>query len=486
LSNNNKSFNYKPYKSRGKTQGFHKRYHAKPHEKYQRGDHHENDQRREQNHHETDHQQEQEQKYEYSYQKNQGYYDNGRYAAPEYIDQQEYKFICDFPRARDYSNIQAVAQTFPHLKDVNGDTLDISGLKDVRCFIMRSNNEDDIHKAIKYGIWTSTSKSNEFLNNLFEECSAKNIPIFLFYSVVRSGQFVGVAQMTSKIIEKSFQFWWEPEKWVNHFQIKWQFIKDVPYKYFSHLYMEDDLPVTRARDCTGVPGEVTKEMLQIYKDYEPYNSIFSAFPFMDIREDMLRSYKSSLPYQFYLNAGDTYNNGYGMQTSANPAYQTSQQYFKYNSFPAKQKETQSRSFSPQKTDQDKLEELYKEFDITFSFYDEEKKKWVKDGETTRAQIANETEKSKEKYEEFNSKFENLKSREKEIMEGLEVLENKYKLVTQGVQEYEQKGIEQTVKDKIEKKVKELTAVLEGFKEGFNNSKKDFLSLYEKIQGFKSA
>jgi len=27
-------------------------------------------------------------------------------------------------------------------------------------FVIRSANEDDVHKAIKYKIWTSTSKSN--------------------------------------------------------------------------------------------------------------------------------------------------------------------------------------------------------------------------------------------------------------------------------------------------------------------------------------
>ena len=38
-----------------------------------------------------------------------------------------------------------------------------------------------ISKAIKYGIWTSTPKSNDFLKKVYEECTPKKIPIFLFY-----------------------------------------------------------------------------------------------------------------------------------------------------------------------------------------------------------------------------------------------------------------------------------------------------------------
>jgi len=74
----------------------------------------------------------------------------------------------------------------------------------MKLFIMRSNCEDDVHKGIKYGIWTSTPKSNEFLNNLYEECTPKGIPIYLFFSVVRSGQFIAVGQLTSKLIMKNF------------------------------------------------------------------------------------------------------------------------------------------------------------------------------------------------------------------------------------------------------------------------------------------
>lgn len=56
-------------------------------------------------------------------------------------------------------------------------------------FMIKSYNEDDVHKSIKYNVWASTSSGNKKLNdafrvaeNIFKESSIK-CPIFLFFSV---------------------------------------------------------------------------------------------------------------------------------------------------------------------------------------------------------------------------------------------------------------------------------------------------------------
>jgi len=43
-------------------------------------------------------------------------------------------------------------------------------MKPARFFVLRSSNDDDIHKAIKYNLWTSTPNNNIFLEKLFKEC----------------------------------------------------------------------------------------------------------------------------------------------------------------------------------------------------------------------------------------------------------------------------------------------------------------------------
>ena len=58
-----------------------------------------------------------------------------------------YKFMYDFPRARNYTNMKDIIETFPHLRSVNKNELDIKKIADAKCFVLRSNNDDDIHKV---------------------------------------------------------------------------------------------------------------------------------------------------------------------------------------------------------------------------------------------------------------------------------------------------------------------------------------------------
>lgn len=56
-------------------------------------------------------------------------------------------------------------------------------------YVLKSFNEDDIQKSIKYNVWTSTSYGNKKLNAAFLDAEAKSsetgkkCPVFLFFSV---------------------------------------------------------------------------------------------------------------------------------------------------------------------------------------------------------------------------------------------------------------------------------------------------------------
>jgi len=64
---------------------------------------------------------------------------------------------------------------------------------------MKSNNEDNIHKSIKYGVWTSTELSNKKLNNAYLNCKKNGGRLFLLFSVSNCGCFLGVAEMISEV-----------------------------------------------------------------------------------------------------------------------------------------------------------------------------------------------------------------------------------------------------------------------------------------------
>ena len=58
---------------------------------------------------------------------------------------------------RDLQDFNSIVDTFSHLKNVNIDR--DTQLHNKIGLIIRSANDDNVHKAIKYGIWTTTPKN---------------------------------------------------------------------------------------------------------------------------------------------------------------------------------------------------------------------------------------------------------------------------------------------------------------------------------------
>lgn len=56
-------------------------------------------------------------------------------------------------------------------------------------FVIKSYSEDDVHKSIKYNVWTSTPNGNKKLNSAYQEAQERmtekgsKCPVFLFFSV---------------------------------------------------------------------------------------------------------------------------------------------------------------------------------------------------------------------------------------------------------------------------------------------------------------
>jgi hypothetical protein len=48
--------------------------------------------------------------------------------------------------------------------------------------VIKSYTEDDVHKSLKYEIWSSTEPGNKRLDKAFKECGGRG-PIYLFFSV---------------------------------------------------------------------------------------------------------------------------------------------------------------------------------------------------------------------------------------------------------------------------------------------------------------
>ncbi|XP_027355178.1 YTH domain-containing protein ECT4 isoform X2 [Abrus precatorius] len=168
-------------------------------------------------------------------------------------------------------------------------------------YVIKSFNEDDIHKGVKYNVWTSTPIGNKKLNAAFLDAEAKlrktgvKCPVFLFFSVNASRQFVGVAEMFGPVdFEKDMKFW-KLDKYNGFFPIKWHIIKDVPNTQFVHIILpsNENKPVTFTRDTQEIGLKEGLEMLNIFKSYSAKTSLLDDFDFYEKREKLFRSQRST-------------------------------------------------------------------------------------------------------------------------------------------------------------------------------------------------
>jgi len=157
-------------------------------------------------------------------------------------------------------------------------------------FVIKSFSEEDVHKSIKYGVWSSSKNGNLTLNNAFNMAKEKNGDVYLFFSCNGSGRFCGLARMKSAVDEeKIFDFWTQDNKWPGLFEVEWLFIKDIPFREFKDIIitMKDGeiKPISNSRDTQEIPFEQAKIMFEKVTNYQNSNTILEHFEFYDLRQE---------------------------------------------------------------------------------------------------------------------------------------------------------------------------------------------------------
>lgn len=171
-----------------------------------------------------------------------------------------------------------------------------------RFFVIKSYSEDDVHKSIKYRVWSSTPNGNKRLDGAYHDAQHRAVgspgscPVFLFFSVNASGQFCGVAEMIGPVDFKSTVDFWQLDKWSGCFPVKWHIIKDVSNSNLRHIILEnnENKPVTNSRDTQEIKYVQGMEMLKIFKNYSTKTSILDDFEYYEDREKAIRDKKLRL------------------------------------------------------------------------------------------------------------------------------------------------------------------------------------------------
>ncbi|KAL3534047.1 hypothetical protein ACH5RR_007568 [Cinchona calisaya] len=183
---------------------------------------------------------------------------------------------------------------------------------DAKFFIIKSYSEDDVHKSIKYGVWTSTPNGNKKLDAAYKEAQEKSggCPVFLLFSVNASGQFVGLAEMVGPVDFDKCMEYWQQDKWTGWFPVKWHIIKDVPNSMLRHLTLEnnENKPVTNSRDTQEVKFEQGIEIIKIFKRHSSNTCILDDFEFYERRQRAIQE-KKAKPQQFNEQVGNMASRG---------------------------------------------------------------------------------------------------------------------------------------------------------------------------------
>ncbi|EYU26196.1 hypothetical protein ABFS82_07G001400 [Erythranthe guttata] len=176
-------------------------------------------------------------------------------------------------------------------------------------FVIKSYSEDDVHKSIKYNVWSSTPNGNKKLTTAYQDAhrttlgDLRGCPIFLFFSVNASGQFCGVAEMTGPVDFHRDMDFWQQDKWSGSFPVKWHIIKDLPNSNFRHIILEnnENKPVTNSRDTQEICYEKGLEMLRIYKSHTLKTSLLDDFMYYENRQRILQEERTRLLRKSYEN-----------------------------------------------------------------------------------------------------------------------------------------------------------------------------------------
>ena len=240
-----------------------------------------------------------------NYSKNRGYRRNnyrgnnnfrgkGNYQQNQYRPQQQNRQYMNPYYAQEmiYRTEMYIYTKYRHLIDINVKSNGLSKkLTDASSFyVIKSFSEENVHKSIKYGVWSSSKNGNQTLTNSYNLAQGKKGDVYLFFSCNGSGRFIGVARMKSACDNnKSFEYWTQDGKWPGIFEVEWVFIKDVPFKEFKNIIITmkdgETKPISNARDCQEIPFNYAKNMIEIFEVYQNSNTILEHFEYYDIRQE---------------------------------------------------------------------------------------------------------------------------------------------------------------------------------------------------------
>ncbi|KAI9780743.1 MAG: hypothetical protein M1839_006530 [Geoglossum umbratile] len=133
------------------------------------------------------------------------------------------------------------------------------------CFVIKSKSEADVRASITHGIWSSTEKGNQRLNEQYHS-PERSGPFLLIFCVNGSREVCGMAEMISPVnFEDIPDIWEEKGVYKGSLKVRWVFCKNADYALFSHILLDatrGDLPALHLRDALPFKPKTARSVIK--------------------------------------------------------------------------------------------------------------------------------------------------------------------------------------------------------------------------------
>ncbi|TGJ80500.1 hypothetical protein E0Z10_g8265 [Xylaria hypoxylon] len=171
------------------------------------------------------------------------------------------------------NNTPATQSTDTLLNTYNGPALDsrillpsLQGflLETNKYFVLRSDNPIDIETSVAHNVWTSSSRVNKIIKKAWMKTNGQ---VILFFSVIGSRKFCGIAQMTSGVDWANTDEHWLEDSWQGRFTLNWLSLTELPFEGVKHVPVKSTTPGYRAIACydgTEISASSAFKLLEAY------------------------------------------------------------------------------------------------------------------------------------------------------------------------------------------------------------------------------
>lgn len=192
-----------------------------------------------------------------------------------------------------YDSEDELRQKFPSLRYFNLKH-DLAEFSQSLFFVIRSKKTDDIHKAIKYGTWTSSPQNNLKIADAFRSRKNHGGDVFFFFTYLYAAGFVGLARLVDVDLKREFPYWGEIGRWIGVMRLEWVYVRDIEFHNVPKL--TEISPIDRLPRGLGDLTDGTKlteynalELIKMMNQKTEPSFIFKKFPGHDLQEKTLRA-----------------------------------------------------------------------------------------------------------------------------------------------------------------------------------------------------